>query len=445
MDDPRDIAVALLEFEHQLHSCNSAQEVAFTAVNDSFSVLTLDQAVIWRRDVFNRPIVIAASGLAEVNAESPYTQWMGKAIRSLPDDPSGIVKVLKLSDLPDDLAAAGADWCHEHLLHCTLKGPDGLGRGGLLLSRNEPFEERDVAVAEWIARAVGYGLWAWRRERRRILRLMGGRRGVAISAATLVALALLGAIPVQLNALAPAEITPKSPIPVTSPVEGIIKGILIKPNQIVKAGETLVELDDTSLRNRLAVASKTLEIATADSQRAINKAFFDESSRSELQVLRARVREKSTEVAYTSDLLQRLKIEAPQGGVAIFANSEEWTGKPVQTGERIMTIADPSLIRVTIFVPPEDAVELETGADVSVFLNTRPLDSLAAKIMLSSYEALPQPDGTLAYIVQAELMPGHGFPRIGLRGTAKVYAGKVSLAYYLFRKPIAFLRRSVGV
>jgi len=32
-----------------------------------------------------------------------------------------------------------------------------------------------------------------------------------------------------------------------------------------------------------------------------------------------------------------------------------------------------------------------------------------------------------------------------LRGTAKIYAGRVTLAYYLLRKPLAFLRRSVGI
>ena len=35
--------------------------------------------------------------------------------------------------------------------------------------------------------------------------------------------------------------------------------------------------------------------------------------------------------------------------------------------------------------------------------------------------------------------------RIGLRGTAKVYGPKVALGYYVLRKPIAFLRRSLGI
>ena len=109
-----------------------------------------------------------------------------------------------------------------------------------------------------------------------------------------------------------------------------------------------------------------------------------------------------------------------------------------------MTLADPSLIRVTIHVAPEDAVDLEPGAEVKVFLNINPLEPLNARITQASYEAVPQPDNTLAYVVQAELLEGHGFPRIGLRGTAKIYAEEVTLAYYLFRKPVAFIRQRIG-
>ena len=44
-----------------------------------------------------------------------------------------------------------------------------------------------------------------------------------------------------------------------------------------------------------------------------------------------------------------------------------------------------------------------------------------------------------------ELVPGATLPRIGLKGSAKVYAEEVSLGYYLFRKPILFLRKTLGV
>jgi hypothetical protein len=54
------------------------------------------------------------------------------------------------------------------------------------------------------------------------------------------------------------------------------------------------------------------------------------------------------------------------------------------------------------------------------------------------------PDNSLAYVVKAQLAAG-SLPRIGWRGTAKVYAEQVSLGYYLMRKPILFLRKSLGM
>jgi len=101
--------------------------------------------------------------------------------------------------------------------------------------------------------------------------------------------------------------------------------------------------------------------------------------------------------------------------------------------------------KVTIYLPPDDAVELEAGAPVNLLLHVDPLSPLEAKIERSSYEATLAPDGTLAYVIRAQLAQGQGLPRIGLRGTAKIYAGRVTLAYYLLRKPLAFMRRSLGI
>jgi multidrug resistance efflux pump len=177
-----------------------------------------------------------------------------------------------------------------------------------------------------------------------------------------VIVALAGLIPVRLSALAPAEITPLSPIPITSPLDGVVREIVVKPNQIVKADEVLVLLDDTALRSRLELASRSLDIARADLQRATFKSFTDEASRFELQVLNARVQEKVAELAFLGELLAKSKLTAPQGGVAIFSSPEDWRGRPVQVGERVMVIADPSLIDVTIYLPPTTRSSWKRGA-----------------------------------------------------------------------------------
>jgi multidrug resistance efflux pump len=266
-----------------------------------------------------------------------------------------------------------------------------------------------------------------------------------LAAAAVAFVAILTFVPIRLNAIASAEITPRKPFHITAPVEGVVESIKVQPNETVKADQLLAVLDDTSTRNRLAVSEKALEITKADYQRAVNKAFADEASRSEINVLEGKIKEKAAEVVYLSELLKLLRITAPVGGIAIFNDTDEWRGRPVQPGERIMTLADPSLVFISIHVSPDDAVQLEVGGEVTVILNIDPLSPLKATITQTSYEATLMPDNTLAYNVKAELVPGSTLPRIGLKGSAKVYAEEVSLGYYLFRKPILFLRKTLGL
>ena len=427
-----------------MRSSASLREVQFRAVNESSDALAFDQAVLWRLDSLGRPMVVAASGLADISVDSPYQQWVVRLVRAMVKEPFTEPQRISFADLPEALASDGAEWCREHLLFCPLVGPEGGLLGGLLFMRGTAYSESEIATARWITQGTGFALWAWRADRSGVRRWLKGRSRLAALACASIAFVMLGLVPVRLTALAPAEVTPMRPIPVTAPVDAVVSRVVVKPNQEVKANELLAVLDDTTIRNRLAIAEKSLEISRADLQRIVYKAFSDEASRLEVQVLEARVREKSAEASHLSEVLDRLKLTAPQGGVAIFADAEEWAGKPVQVGQRVMVVADPSLVDITVYLPPEDAVELSIGAEVVLYLHVNPLTPVKATISRSSYEAVPGPDGKLAYLVRAEMVAGEALPRIGLRGTAKISAGRVTLAFYLFRKPIAFVRRAFG-
>ena len=163
------------------------------------------------------------------------------------------------------------------------------------------------------------------------------------------------------------------------------------------------------------------------------------------ELLDSRVRERSAEVAYLTELLGRLKLQAPADGMALFADAEDWRGKPVQVGERIMTVADPAQVNLTIFVSPDDAIALDPGADVKMYLNITPLAAYDAQVVQASYEAGASAEGHPAYIVKAAFAAGETLPRLGLNGTAKIYAERVPFVYYLLRKPLRTLRHAIGV
>ena len=92
-----------------------------------------------------------------------------------------------------------------------------------------------------------------------------------------------------------------------------------------------------------------------------------------------------------------------------------------------------------------DAINLEPGAEVALFLNIAPERRIDATLRYASYEAGVGPDGALAYRVRATLSGDAAPPRIGLKGTAEIYGRKVTLFYYLMRRPLAALRQFTGL
>lgn len=444
-------AADLLAFEARLRTARSIEELEFLVVNEPYALLPYDQAFLWKPDVTGRPALCAASGLAETDPNAPFSLWFARAVEhTLSVDAEAPVRLLADADFPAALDD-GAEWIPHHTLVVLLRAPTGQALGGLWFARHAPFSEEETALAAWLGQQGEFALWAWRREQlalhSRIKALAPQRwralsRGWKAAALGLVAAVLL--FPVRLSVLAPAEVTPAQPMPVTAPVDGVVARILVAVNQSVQKGAPLVDIDDTATRNRLLVAQKTLDVARADYARAVGKAFADDASKSELQLLDARVRERSAELAYLTELLARLKLQAPAAGIALFADAEEWRGKPIQVGERIMTVADPAQVNLTIYVSPDDAVALDAGAEVKMFLNVSPLASYDAKVMQASYETGMSPESHPAYIVKAAFDAGEAPPRLGLKGTAKIYADRVPLAYYLLRKPLRTLRHAIG-
>jgi hypothetical protein len=79
---------------------------------------------------------------------------------------------------------------------------------------------------------------------------------------------------------------------------------------------------------------------------------------------------------------------------------------------------------------------------VALFLDSDPLNRHAARLERAAYEAQGTAAGQLAYRLDAAFLDAP--PRIGLRGTAKLFGDRAPLAYYLLRRPLAALRQSLG-
>lgn len=260
----------------------------------------------------------------------------------------------------------------------------------------------------------------------------------------LIGLGLVLLFPVRLSVLAPAEIVPARPETVRAPLDGVIGRFYVQPNQQVQAGQLLFDFDSAALAARLEVAQQTLETASAEYRQYASQAIYDSKYKSQLAVLLGKIEEKRAEVDYLQGQLKRAQVHAASAGVVIVDDPSEWLGRPVQTGERILRIANPKQQEVEAWLPVGDAIPFDSGTQLRVYLAAQPLNSLDARLRYMGYEAKSRPDNSFAYRIRATLQ-GDALPRIGQKGTARIYGQRVPLVYWMLRRPWAIVRQTLGL
>lgn len=432
----------LLELQRQSWRMASAPELRYHIVNQTRRLIAYRQAAFLTLAERGRPALEAVSNIAVLEPNAPFARWLEDAVRTVAGGrKAAAIHPVDPADLPPAIRSAWGEWGPAQVLWCPLAGPDGTPRAGLWLGRDEPWTEAEILLLGPLTEGYGHAWWALAGRRTR-------RRGWRRLALPLLALLLVGgvlALPVPMSTLAPAEIRAHDPVIVAAPLDGVIERFHVQPNELVTVGQPLFRFESTVLRSRHEVARKGLTQAEAELLSAAQASFADPQTKARVAQLRAQVELRRAELSLARDLLDRVTVKAERAGIAVFTDTNDWLGKPVAVGERVLTLADPQAPEIDIQVAVGDALVLEEGSPVELFLNVDPLRPLRARLTHASYEAGLSAAGVLSYRVKAALEAGEPPPRIGLRGTAKILGERVPLALYLFRRPLALLRQTLGV
>lgn len=446
---PHDSIGALLDLARRARHAADAPELAFLLVNDTHALAPYRQSALWFADTGVR----ALSGVVQIEANAPYAQWLHRVGRAIG---GAEARAITAADLPDAEAREWNEWLPAHALWLPIVPPDAvLVAGGLLLARDAEFTRHEIALlAEWVdvwrhAYRAKFQpqFWSTSQLKTRTLAqlrwkknvLWWKQRPVLWAAALLV----LMSMPVRLTVLAPGELVPANPTVIRAPLDGVIGNFFVRPNEEVKVGQALFNFDDAPLASRAAVATQALATAGAEYRQAAQLAVSESKSKAQLALLAGKIEERKAEADYLRGQLERSHVVAPTAGVALFDDPSEWIGKPVVTGERIMRIAAPDDVEVEAWLAVGDAIPIEPGATVKLYLNASPLFAVTANVRYVSHEAVQRADGTYAYRVRATL-EGKTDHRVGLKGTAKVSGGWVPAIYWVLRRPVAAVRQTIG-
>jgi len=433
----------LLQLEQRIRGAETLVELRFIIANESRTLVEYAQcALLSARD--DRPHqVVTVADLPVVDRTAPFVVWAEQVVESFSETDQ--VQVISRDDLTPDIQQRGSELAPSHLLWVPLSLSGRGLQGGMLLTRTIPWSDAEISLLAHLGHSYGHALWAiaprrtggWLRPWKQVRKL-----------SLLLAVVFVGLLflPLRLSVLAPAEVVPLQPAIMTAPLQGVVKQIEVLPNDRVKRGDLLLLFEETELKSRLEVAQRALEVATAELHKTRQSAFVDSRAKGDISGLEAQLDLHRAERDFARAQFNKVQLFADRAGVVVLNDPQSWLGRPVAVGERILSIADPLQVELVIHLPVADAVVLRTGSAVTLFLDMDPLNALEAEVVRADYEPKITAEGGLAYRVTARFSERTApHPRIGLRGTAKVYGAPVTLFYYLLRRPITVFRQWIGV
>ena len=434
---------ALLALEAGVRDTTSLRALIYFIANETIAVVPAKLAIVWRQGLNGNVTVEAVSSLASHEQNAPAIVWLQneirKALKCRERDVCVSLVELDLGTAP----APGFSIPNGMLGSWNTKAG---GQAGFLLLDTASFSGSKVETANRVCMTYAH---AWRVHEPNAAQLMTGLRSrKALGLACLLMIVALF-IPVPLAVLTPAEVVARDPVIVAAPVSGVVDDVLRTPNMMVEEGELLFTLNRAEFANRLKIAEEEFRVATARFRRASQSSFGDGEGKREMALLAAeaqlaRARAEDAELA-----LKRSTVRASKTGLLLFSSRDDWIGKPVSTGERIMQIAQPDKVSIRIELPVADAVGFAEDARVRFFPDADPLSPRDARLARISYRAMPADSGVLAFdaraipVLNPDKDEGPAL-RIGERGTAQITGETVSLGYFLFRKPLSALRQWTG-
>lgn len=434
----------LLTIEHHVRCAETLTELQYLITNETRNIISYVQAVLILGNEKSNLNIASCSNITSSDRTSPLVHWLERIVKKQISEHMSFSEVYSI----DARTLPGFEKNiipHSWLWIPLVSAVNGF-QGALILTREAEWTEHDIKLMSHIGEIYGHAIGAFSSGRRVIKKLIRKIKNKYYQLAGCVVLACITLIPVHLTVLAPAEITPANPAIITAPLKGVVQSILVKPGEEVEPGTLLLNFDSVELENQLNTAQQALLVAKAELHKARQSGFINAQHNSIVAELEAQLVLQQIKRNYARIQLKKAAVYSDRSGIAIVNNPQNWHGRPVVVGERVLSIADPKQLEIAIFLPVKDAIVIKPGAKVKLFLDTNPINSLDAEVVHANFKPEPTPDGVLAYKVKALFAEDlDNYPRIGLKGTAKIYGASVTLFYYLFRRPIIALRQWWGI
>lgn len=190
------------------------------------------------------------------------------------------------------------------------------------------------------------------------------------------------------------DINPLVQVEVKAEVSAKIKKLLVEPGQVVKVGQTLVELDDSDLlteraSSEIEISQTRVELEKAKRDLDRNKRLFEKNLVSEqtyldadtaFKIASAQQQQAEKRLQIVQDKIAKTKVNAPIAGTALDVPTVEGqvvvAAASVNSGTMLVKLADMSKLLIATHVNQVDIAKLKEGMAVNFTV-----DSVGTQVM----------------------------------------------------------------
>lgn len=339
---------------------------------------------------------------------------------------------------------------------CTIPFIDpasGELAGALTFEREgpAPFESRDLALGAAMVGAIApllllkhHGELAWwqrllqdGRQFFTRLRRPGSHGLKALTVLPPLALLLLVLAPLPYHVNAPVRLEGAIQRALVANDDGFIQQVMVRPGDLVKQGQVLVEM----AQQDLVIQRSKLESELAQQEGAYGMALAS-SDRGQLIASQAKADQARAQLELIGQQIERASIRAPFDGVIISGDLTQSLGAPVQRGGLLMVVAPRDRYRLIVETDERDIGDVAIGAAGAMTLAALPDQSIAFRTERIAPVAVTR-DGRHFFEVEGRLDSTAVTIRPGLEGVARIEAPSRSLASAWGRRAWVWLRMSL--
>jgi RND family efflux transporter MFP subunit len=303
--------------------------------------------------------------------------------------------------------------------------------------RDQPFEDREIALCETVAALVGPVIDLQNDNGRlisgRAVQMIGdgtralfGPRHPALKLAAVALAAVTGILAVARgdHTVSAKSFTEGSvQRAIVAPFDGYVQSAPVRAGDQVREGDLIAKLNDKDL-----VLDQMKARSDRDRLQQKYRDALAKHDRPEMIALAAQIRQAEAQLALADEKLAKTRISAPFDGIIVAGDLSQNLGSPIERGKLLFEIAPLDQYRVVLQVDERDIGYVSVGQKGRIALAGLPARPLPFTVTKLTPVAAAD-EGRNFFRIEAHLDDTHVTLRPGMEGVGKIEVGRASVVW----------------